>query len=546
MTVGIFLTENLKLLLNMLTPEQIKSARIKYGLDTAPQPSESRTTPTGGGISDERMAELRNIAAGKFKTTETPQGETGLKGVAIGAGKGAISTLTGASGLGERMLGSIGKTLLPKSAERALGIENAPTLGIIKKPTEPVKTSAEQIVPEELRTAQGTAEKIGFGAEQIVEFFIPGGAATKLGKVAKGAKLLEKAPKILKEGAELIARAGTEAGTMVGMSALQGKTEGLGTVAGISAAIPVVGKVAGKVTTPIAKYLGEKLPPRIINSILKPVSKEFNFAKNPGKGVIEEKIIANTPEQMLKKISFKKSVIGKQIEEKLKTEGAGKTIDLNKTLTILDDGMQQAVNSGEQALFNRLQAIKDGLTKTFKIKDGKIIPIENISRKSLLSPEEAHALKREIGEATKWTGQAFDDDVNQIRVKLYQSLNDNIDSVVPGAKALQKRYANMLSAEKSLDRTMTLAERKNLLSLSDTLIGGGLGTAIGIKQEGFSPKALLYSLGGIAGKKILSSPAIETRIAQGLTKLAPQEKTTLERALPILRNVFLGIRTDEE
>ena len=43
-------------------------------------------------------------------------------------------------------------------------------------------------------TPKNTTEKIGYGAEQIAEFLMPGGASTKVSKVAEGANILSKSP----------------------------------------------------------------------------------------------------------------------------------------------------------------------------------------------------------------------------------------------------------------------------------------------------------------------------------------------------------------
>mgnify|MGYP001566268295 CR=1 FL=1 len=128
--------------------------------------------------------------------------------VAKGVGKGALSTLKGASGLGERAAMSLFKTILPKAGERALGIEQAPTLGIFKPSTGETSASKLQrqieasqgLTEGSLTTPTGTGQKLGFGAEQLGEFLIPGAASLKVGRTAaqavKGGKLLKGATKV--------------------------------------------------------------------------------------------------------------------------------------------------------------------------------------------------------------------------------------------------------------------------------------------------------------------------------------------------------------
>ena len=81
----------------------------------------------------------------------------------IGVAKGGLSSLVGLSSLGERGIKFAGRVVTPKKFEERLGFS---------KFEEGEKTSAEEIVPEEIRTA-GEGEKIGFAIEQIAEFFIP-------------------------------------------------------------------------------------------------------------------------------------------------------------------------------------------------------------------------------------------------------------------------------------------------------------------------------------------------------------------------------------
>src|SRR3990167_1034744 len=95
-----------------------------------------------------------DIATPGAQFREPEKGETALGDIAgglKGAGKGVLSTLTGASALGERMIKGIGRAVTPKAYEEAL--EFAPE----------EKTSAEQLIKEEWRTPKTSEERIGFG-----------------------------------------------------------------------------------------------------------------------------------------------------------------------------------------------------------------------------------------------------------------------------------------------------------------------------------------------------------------------------------------------
>ena len=177
-------------------------------------------------LSKQQFIELRNEGLSidqiiRFEKGETPeQPSTGLKkiaeqttGRAVELTKGALkSGLSTARGAG-RLLGSV---------------------------------TGGQLVPEEkpeIFKTQNRLQEIGFLGAQIAEFFIPGGAATKLSKVGKLGQLAGKTGKLAQTGV----RAGVEAGLVGGQTALQtgevGKEAKTGAV--IGASIPVIGKAVG-------------------------------------------------------------------------------------------------------------------------------------------------------------------------------------------------------------------------------------------------------------------------------------------------------------
>jgi len=101
-----------------------------------------------------------------------------------------------------------------------------------------------QLVPEEkpeIFKPQNRLQEIGFFGEQIAEFFLPGGAATKLSKVGKLGALGGKLGKATRLGV----RAGTEAGLIGGQTAVQtgefGEEARAG--AGIGAVVPIIGPI---------------------------------------------------------------------------------------------------------------------------------------------------------------------------------------------------------------------------------------------------------------------------------------------------------------
>jgi len=167
--------------------------------------------------------------------------------VAVGAGKGVISTLTSASSLGEKIIKGIGRTLTPKKYEEQLGFAK----------TE--KTGAEELIPEELRTPETGAEKVGFIGEQILEFFIPGAAGLKAGKAAQVGAKAAGAGKTLQTAAKLGAISATEAGLAAGQTALQTGEFGkeAKTAGALGAIFPLGFAGAAAAAKPLTKGLGK-------------------------------------------------------------------------------------------------------------------------------------------------------------------------------------------------------------------------------------------------------------------------------------------------
>lgn len=222
-----------------LSQEEIKQVREKYKIGS----NLSSQKPTGVTSADERIA---GIEANLSKPEDQPEeeGVAGFQGVGTGIGKGLVSTFRGGSGLGEKIVKGVGRFFTPKSLEKKLGFEKTETTG------------AEEVIPEELITPKGTAEKIGFFGEQIAEFFIPSGAITKAGKVAEAAV---KGGKLAKGTAKLAAVSGAEAVTGATQAAIQsgefGKEARETAIAG--AVVPGAFKAVGAIVKPTFKAIGK-------------------------------------------------------------------------------------------------------------------------------------------------------------------------------------------------------------------------------------------------------------------------------------------------
>jgi len=71
-----------------------------------------------------------------------------------------------------------------------------------------------------------------------------------------------------------------------------------------------------------------------------------------------------------------------------------------------------------------------------------------------LTPEQAHALKVEIGDSIKWDGAPYERAVNKALVQMYGDINDAIKSQLPGIADDMKRWGNLYQADKALGKSI--------------------------------------------------------------------------------------------
>ena len=154
--------------------------------------------------------------------------------------KGVGHTLAGGASLGEKIL---------QAPLKAVGIKTAP------------QTGSEQLGLQQKLAPTNTAQKIGFGAEQLGEFLIPGDTSIEVGKTLEtGAKALGAGEKLAKV-ASVVGRSLAEGTLFGGQTALQ--TGGVGkevkTQALVGAALPIAGALIKPAVSLIGKGISEAL-----------------------------------------------------------------------------------------------------------------------------------------------------------------------------------------------------------------------------------------------------------------------------------------------
>jgi predicted ABC-type ATPase len=356
---------------------------------------------------------------------------------------------------------------------------------------------------------------------EVMSLAAPVGAVGRLAKT--GVEALGAGSKVAK-----LTQAGTEGAAFTAGQGLQsGEKQSLTDYAintGLNIAVPGAGMVA--------KGLGENVAPRIINSLIKPLAKDFAYGKNPGKAVAELVTPANDFEGLISNISSTLDGVGSRIGSVVNQSQNLKQIDLSYTLKAIDEAINNANKTPRTnaSLISRLEGVKSDL-------------VDNIQ--SGIDPQ---SYKKLIGDLTKWTGNASDDQaVNKALKQTYGSTRQVMDDVLSKElspeqfaqyKADSEAYGNLLSAKNAAEYRDKINERQNLISFGAKNAGLLTGVMTAVSTGGAGVPAILAGLAGAGIDKALATPAFKTRLASLLSKLAPKDVSTFFDTVPTAKSLF--------
>ena len=377
-----------------------------------------------------------------------------------------------------------------------------------------------------LAEAPQAHQMIGATAE-IASYGIGGGAALKtagtgiLAGIAQGAKagLLE----------------GAFGGAVQGVGqAMQEDTPTFGSmvkgglVGGALGGVLGTGLGAGVGALRAAPRMAESGAGRIMNSLIKPLSKDFAYGKNPGAGVANEGIIANSAEELGEKVFQKRQELGSNIGRLLdETPIPPQSID--DTVAIIDGELDSLRRNPQtnSAIINRLEGFKSDFLK---------LHTGQAPRTQGLSGQDIFNLKSELGDLTKWTGNASDDKIyNKTLKRMYGSLREKLENNIPGLSDLNERFANLTSAKNAIEHRSIIEARQNLVNLPGKI---GLGVS-GVLGATLNPVAIPAAILSIGIDNALSSTAFKTRFAQALMKMAPDKVAEFIESSPLIKR-FIG------
>lgn len=428
-----------------------------------------------------------------------------------GVAKSALGGIaSGVGGIGLTAIDTTGRGLVNKYGNEQMkqNIAAAPTLN---------EQFKQQMGGNENPSAFGAGQLAG----EVASLAAPVGA---LGTVAKaGIKTLGAGEKVAK-----LTQAATEGlAFTAGQALTENKKQSLEDYAintGLNVAIPGAGM--------LAKGIGENVPARIINSLIKPLSKDFAYGKNPGKSVAELVAPANNFEDLIANIKTTLNDVGSRIGSVVSQSPNLARIDLSYTLKPIDDAIAKASQAkGTNAtLIQRLQTVKQDL-------------VDNINNG--IDPQSYKGL---VGDLTKWTGSVSDDAlVNKSLKQVYGTTKQSMDDVLSKEltpkqfaqyKADSEAYGNLLSAKNAAEHRDKLVQRQDLISFGakNSAMLAGLTTAVA--SGGAGVPAILAGLAGAGIDKALATPAFKTRVASLLSKLAPKEVGTFFDKVPAAKSIF--------
>ena len=300
-----------------------------------------------------------------------------------------------------------------------------------------------------------------------------------------------------------------------------------------------------------AKSIGKSTAPRIVDSLIKPLLKDYSYGKTPGKAVAESGIVANNLEELAEKISTVRGTVGREIGGVMNTLEGRATLDLTSAYRPIDEAMQVAAKQNNGTLLARLKSVKEALTKNLELDTDALGNPTIVSKgeKNLSQANFSDALKTkiDIGDMTQWTGNASDDKiVNKALKQIYGEIKDKINTIAESLdpvlaaklKKLNEKYANLTSAEIATKYRDKLESRQNLVSLAGKNIGAVAAATTAILSGGGNIGAILAGLGGAVLDKVLGSTAVKTRVASWLANETPSTIEKIYQRNPNLRKAI--------
>jgi len=405
------------------------------------------------------------------KPTAPVQSQDFTTGALIGAAKGAGSTLESGFRSGGQIVGGIGGAIsvpiqerkqadLTTQYEQALKNKNPELARQIQgqinqagKPSQMFGTMFDNPLlakAREFLTPKTTAEKFGYGAEKIGEYFIPGGMTNKV-----------------TQGAGILGRAGAQGVASAGVKLAQ---TGAGTTGEIKETYDSLreslktGAIAGAVsagTELLAKGISaglEKLGSKIQFATIKPSRVDINDGFNVAN--IKKHNVGGTLNESLIKTNDRLNEYRTQLQTVLKESDA--KVDLNKVINEVDDVLSSSETRNFGSNKEIMRAFSDMYDDLVNITKGK-------SKVDLLTAQD---LKIGAGTQGSWQFGKVDPD-SKAKEYVYNIFYNKLKTAIEqstgkgNVKEINKAMSELIPIKNALIRRIPIATRNNPIGLLD-------------------------------------------------------------------------------
>lgn len=186
-----------------------------------------------------------------------------------------------------------------------------------------------------------------------------------------------------------------------------------------------------------ARKIVASISPEKVNGWLEVKPTALEHGANPGQRIVDEGLLAPTKSKTAANLKTALDGSSAKIEQTLKqADATGLTLDNSNAIL---DTLQQAtatIGKSEPAFQARLEGILNQILGKFP----------NIDK---MSPSQTQALIRELGDGVKWTGAAYEGDVNQVLVQLRGAVSRNLGSNVPSVRPELTRWGDLYEGMKA-------------------------------------------------------------------------------------------------
>lgn len=455
-----------------------------------------------------------NIFESAYKTT---------KDLATGVAKGGTSTILGLGNIGRGIQKGVGTAIDAVTKATPLPDTNLAATaegGVFDPESERGKKARELVTPD------GGAEELGFAAEQIGEYFLPSGAASKAEKAVNAASTLIKSP-FLQGTARVLGTALAQGVPAAGIKYAQ--------TGGDEAAALETGAIAGAARGAL-QVIGEgakamKIPERLFSTIFKNTKKDM-LAELKANGL--ESLRTKEPELFRKLVEDGviqatekgKPIVNETLAEQALARGLQGSID-NMADEVVRGSLksEQAVREIARNYKGTVNLTEEQFPKVLKslAQEYEDVGFGEVASEATKLADEITATGGNVNAETALNvrrfldrmriAASFDKPVSKLSTAqgnlktLADSVRTRINAV-PGMGGVMKDYSFYIDALDSLAREAARTGNNQVLSLIDSIFLAG-GAATG---------SLVPIAGATLNKLLLKGAEGATRLGQALEK----------------------------